>query len=335
MMNPKEFENILDIAIKQLNQEVRASSQYHDADAFEKRVFEVLSEAAAGRGIKISPSFHPHAFPDIVANGFGVEVKSTTKESWLTVGNSVFEGMRDSSAQKLYIVFGKFGGMPAVKWGRYEERITHVRISHAPRFVLEMDRDASLFKHMDVDYDTFARLSPEEKMRHIRKYSRNRLKKGEVLWWLEDEPGEEKTLPLEVRVYMRLPQNEKKMLRAEAALLCPEVVKPSRTRNKYDRAALYILTYHGVFCPQTRDLFTAGSVAGPQRGGNYLLRSLQHIQDEMREAAQRLDGRLFEEYWGAACPPEKRIQEWLRRADKFAKTWTPSEHLFENGDDYK
>ncbi len=332
MIDPKEFEGILDLAVKQLNNEVRASKAYHAPDAFEKRVREVLEETAAGRGIKISPSFHPHAFPDITANGFGVEVKSTTKESWLSVGNSVFEGMRDPTVQRLYIVFGKFGGMPAVKWGRYEECITHVRISHAPRFVLEMDRTAPLFDHMDVDYEKFSQLSSEEKMRHIRKYTRGRLKQGETMWWLEDQPGEEKTLPLEVRVYMNLPQAEKKKLRAEAALLCPEVVKPSRSRGKYDRAALFILTVHGVFCPQTRDLFTAGSVAGKERGGNYLLRSLKNIQEEMREAAKSLDDGLFEEYWDAVVPPDQRIKEWLRRADKNAKSWIPSEHLFKDKD---
>jgi hypothetical protein len=331
MIDPQEFEGILELAVTQLNQDVRANRAYHDPLAFEKRVHEVLSEVAAGHGIKIAPSFHPHAFPDITANGFGVEVKSTTKESWLSVGNSVFEGMRDPTARKLYVVFGKFGGMPAVKWGKYEDRITHVRISHAPRFVLEMDRDSRLFDHMDVDYDAFSQLSPLEKMRHIRKYSRGRLKPGETLWWLEDEPGEEKTLPLEVRVYMRLSAQEKKKLRAEAALLCPEVVKPSRTRNKYDRAALYILTVHGVFCPQTRDLFTAGSVAGKERGGNYLLRSLKNIQGEMIEAAKSLDGRLVEEYWGRDVPPDQRIKEWLKMADKNAKSWTPSDHLFKNG----
>jgi hypothetical protein len=335
MIDPQEFEKILDLAIVQLNQDVRASVDYHKPDSFEKRVHEVLSEIAAGRGIRIAPSFHPHAFPDITANGFGVEVKSTNKESWMSVGNSVFEGMRDPSVQKLYVVFGKFGGMPAVKWGRYEDRITHVRISHAPRFVLEMDRDSRLFDHMDVDYEAFSKLSPEEKMRHVRKYSRDRLKPGETLWWLEDQPGEEKTLPLEIRVYMSLTQEEKRRLRAEAALLCPEVAGPSRVRKKYDRAALYILRVHGVFCPQTRDLFTAGSVAGKERGGNYLLRSLSHIQAEMREAAVRLDGRLFEEYWDMANPPvtaNDRIKEWLRRADRAAKTWKPSEHLFKDED---
>jgi hypothetical protein len=328
MIEREEFEGILDLAVQQLNEDVRANRAYHDPMAFEKRVLEVLQEVAAGRGMKISPAFHPHAFPDITANGFGVEVKSTTKETWLSVGNSVFEGMRDPTVQTLYIVFGKFGGMPAVKWGRYEERITHVRISHAPRFVLEMDRDSPLFKHMDIDYDAFSKLSPEEKMRHVRKYSRGRLKPGETLWWLEEHPGEEKTLPLTVRTYMSLSAEEKKKLRAEIALLCPEVVKSSRARNKYDRAALYPLVVHGIFCPQTRDLFSAGSVAGRARGGNYLLRALKNIEAEMRDAAQRLDGRLIEEYWGLDFPPNERIREWLKRTDKFAANWKPSEHLF-------
>lgn len=176
MIETEEFEGILDEVVKRLGVEVRASEDYRDPKAFENRVRELMVEIAAGRGITIAPTFHPHAFPDMRANGFGVEVKTTIKDSWLSVGNSVFEGMRDSSVQKIYVVFGKLGGMPSVKWKRYEDCITHVRISHAPRFCLEMDRDdGSLFKHMDVDYDTFSKLTPEEKMWHIRQYSRNRL----------------------------------------------------------------------------------------------------------------------------------------------------------------
>jgi len=53
----------------------------------------------------------------------------------------------------------------------------------------------------------------------------------------------------------------------------------------------------------------------------------------MREAAKTLDSRLFEEYWDTVVPaePEQRIREWLKRADKYAKTWKPSEHLFKDG----
>ena len=91
------------------------------------------------------------------------------------------------------------------------------------------------------------------------------------------------------------------------------------------------MTYHGVFCPQTRDLFSAGSVAGKNRGGNYALRALKNIEHEMREAAYRLENALFEEYWGASVLPENRIVEWLKRADRHAKDWKPSEHLFLSG----
>ena len=94
---------------------------------------------------------------------------------------------------------------------------------------------------------------------------------------------------------------------------------------------MYILTYHGVLCPQARDLFSAGSVAlrsDERRGGNYLLRALKDIESEMRVAAAHLEPALFEEYWGVATPPKRRIAEWLQRADKFAKDWKPSKHLF-------
>ena len=60
---------------------------------------------------------------------------------------------------------------------------------------------------------------------------------------------------------MRLPQWEKRTLRAEAAILSQRICQGSRACGKYTDAALYLLTEHGVFCPQTRDLFSAGSVA--------------------------------------------------------------------------
>ncbi|MGH9452434.1 MAG: restriction endonuclease [Terriglobia bacterium] len=328
VIDAAEFEGVLTEAVKRLGSEVRKSTLYHEPKAFEKRVCEVLEETAQGRGIKIAPSFHPHAFPDITANGIGIEVKSTTKDSWLSVGNSVFEGMRDPSVKRLSVVFGKFGGMPSVKWGRYEEKITHVRISHAPRFVLEMDREnASLFRHMDVDYDGFSQLSPEDKMRHVRKYSRDRLNPGERLWWLEDERSNQ-GLPVTVRLYMSLSAEEKIKLRAEGTLLFPQVVGSSRQKGKYEDVALYFLTVHGVFAPQTRDLFSAGSVAGKARGGHYLSRALKNIEPAMIQAAETLPDELFEEYWGVVVPKDQRLREWLRRADRLARDWKPSDHLF-------
>ena len=228
-MTREAFEPILDEVVKQLGEEVRANKNYHGPDAFQQRVFDVLAEKVKGHDFNVKPTFHPHAFPDIHANGFCVEVKTTTKDSWLSVGNSVFEGMRDPAVKDIYVVFGKMGGMPSVKWGRYSDRITHVRISHAPRFVIEMDRDSSLFGKMNVSYDDFAQLTPEGKMKHVRDYSRGRLQKGERLWWLEDQ--NEEGAPLEVKMYVDLSKSEKRELRAEVCLITTVRLTPWSMRQ--------------------------------------------------------------------------------------------------------
>ena len=86
-----------------------------------------------------------------------------------------------------------------------------------------------------------------------------------------------------------------------------------------------------MFAPQTRDLFSAGSVAlkgSSARGGKYMLRALLDIEGAMHEAAYRLDDALFDEYWGESAPPDQRIQRWLELADGYAEGWRPSQHLF-------
>lgn len=322
---PEDFEARLDHVVAELTDDLRDGQSFHDPALFQQQVRSRLRSAFRDDLINLLDGTHPHAFPDITLNGYGVEVKFTKKDTWMSVGNSVFEGMRTPGVNLIYVIFGKAGGDPEARWGRYEECVTHVRVSHAPRFVIEMNADKdSLFDNLEVTYDEFSALDDERKMEHVRRYSRQRMNEGERLWWLE----EQHSLPMQVRLYMRLPQAEKRMLRAEAALLCPQVCRGSRAKGKYNDAALYLLTHHGVFCPQTRDLFSAGSVAGSMRGGNYLLRALQDIEDLMRDAARRLDGSLFVEYWGEDCDVCDRIAEWLRRADEFAQDWTPSEHLF-------
>ena len=332
------FEELLTAVAQKLTLEVQQETTLHVPSRFESRVRTVLLELAKDKAISVNLSPHPHVFPDVVIDEFGIEVKVTNKDSWRSVANSVFEGTRDINVKHIYILFGKMGGTPEVRWGRYEDCVIHVRTSHVPRFEVEIDPKQSLFSKLGLSYQEFCKLSTHDKMQHIRHYARGRLKKGERLWWLEDkpEPEQEHSLPLEVRLYMRLPQEEKRRLRAEAALLCPQIVKPSRAKDKYNDATLYLLTYHGVLCPQARDLFSAGSVAlrsDPTRGGNYILRSLRDIEAEMRVAAQTLEDALFVEYWGVSVPPADRIKEWLVRADAVASTWKPSKELFQNPGD--
>ena len=327
-------DSVLDPLCGTLTRELDSGVRYRNSASFEQKVREILQPFVAQYGVVVDPDPHPHVFPDIVLGQYGVEVKFTANDTWRSIANSVFESTRDPDVTHIYVVFGKMGGTPGVCWGRYEESVIHVRTSHVPRFEVEMFSEGrprnrpTLFELMGTPYDHFAKLPLEARMEHIRDYARSRLKEGEHLWWIEDRPDETHSLPLQVRLYMHLPNEEKRQLRAEAALLCPEIVQPSRVKGKYHHATMYLLTYHGVLCPQTRDLFSAGSVAGPERGGNYVLRALQDIQGEILTAANTLRDELFIEYWGVAVPSHQRIKAWLTRADGLAQDWKPSANLF-------
>lgn len=330
-MKTEDFEQILDSIAAELTEMLRTSNSSLRPIEFENKVRERLETKVSSFGYAVDYDSAVQAFPDIVIGKFGVEVKYTTSDSWRSIANSIWEGQRNDSVEIVYVVYGKAGGVPEVKWRRYEDCVMHVRTSHRPRFEVDMTTHQSLFSKMGISYDQFLKTDLEERMKYIRDYARSRLKPGERLWWLEDSPESDHTLPIQARLYMSLEQNEKRKLRAEAAILCPQIVKPSRGKNKYDDVTLYLLTYHGVLTPQARDLFSAGSVAlrsDPTRGGNYLMRSLLDIEEEMRAAAQYLPDSLFKEYWNESVAIENRIKLWLLRADSFAVDWRPSDCLF-------
>ena len=334
-MTKNEFEAILDACCEILTNEARATS-FTSSQQFESRVREVLDELTS-KHLSFAVDFtpHPQAFPDIALGEFGVEVKFTTSDTWRSVANSVLESQRIETVKHIYIVFGKMGGNPEVRWGDYEQSVIHVRTSHVPRFEVEFPSEKatvkqSLFEQMGIKYDDFRNLPMQEKMKYIRAYARKIHPDGR-LWWIEEKDTDEHTVPVQARLYTNLTTNEKTRLRAEAALLCPQIVNSGRSRNKYDDMVLYLLTYHGIICHQARDLFSAGSVANPKNddeGGIYIERALKLLENEMREAAGRMDDALFVEYWEESVAPENRITRWLEKADEYAKDWKPSESLF-------
>lgn len=329
-MNEAQFETLLNILSTQLTTEARTTIFTSSKD-FENRVRDVLQQIGGEYNIIVDYDPHPYAFPDIAVGEFGIEVKFTAKDTWRSVANSVFETFRNQEVIHIYVVFGKMGGTPEVKWERYEDSVIHVRTSHVPRFELEINAKSSLFKRMKISYADFSVLPVEKKMHYIRQYAKARLKEGERLWWLEEKPEQEHSLPIQVRLYIDLPPEEKRKLRAEASLLCPKIVAGSRVKNKYNDVALFLLTYHGVLASQTRDMFSAGSVAmvsDDTRGGMYIQRALADLEADMVDAALRMEDGLFVEYWGESVPPNERIAKWLVLADNFATGWVPSQVLF-------
>ena len=311
--------------------------RFVSSSEFEKRVRTVLAETVHSLGEHATIDFdpNPQAFPDIAVGEFGAEVKFTAGDTWKSIANSVLESQRIETVRHVYVVFGKMGGTPEVRWQDYETCVRHVRTSHVPRFEIELDgpevKKRPLFEQMGIPYSAFRGLPMQEKMRYIRAYARTIHPDGR-LWWIEDEDlSRQRTLPIQVRLYTKLDEAEKRRLRAEAVLLCPRIVAHGRVKGKYDDVALFLLTYHGVVCHQARDLFSAGSVAIPgnrERGGLYIKRALKILEDDMIQAAREMDDALFCEYWGMRVPPGRRLSEWLKRADSFASGWQPSKTLF-------
>ena len=325
-LGTSEFELFLDILVTKLQVEAQIEP-FATASEFENRLRVLINKIGGFDGTSVTLKPHPHAFPDISLGTFGIEVKHTQKDTWRSVANSILESSRDVNVEQIYVVFGKMGGTPEVKWQLYENAIIHVRTSHVPRFELEIGSDRSLFTDIGISYELFKDLTIEEKMVHIRSYAKGRLKEGQRLWWLGDQDN---SLDPDIKIYTDLSQEEKRKLRAEASVLCPQICSSSRTRNKYYDVSTYLLLAHGVLAPQTRDLFSAGSVGAKkgERGGIYLQRALQDIEAEMLIAFSSLDDNLFEEYWGHIPQKENRISEWLNLADGYATKWKPSESLF-------
>lgn len=338
-MRDQNFEDLLDTLVNDLTHAMRygiLSGRRLTAKEFEDSVRSTLQRICQSKHMYVDMTPPAQEFPDIIFNEeFGIEVKYTENDTWRSIANSIFEGRRNIGVKEIYVVFGKAGGIPEAKWARYDECIMHVRTSHVPRFEIEIGTDRPLFQKLQISYEEFRLLPQHEKMVYIRQYAKGRLKNGERLWWIEDleEKGEQHSLPLEVKLYTQLDQQEKRKLRAEAAFLCPQIAQGSRAKGKYDDATLYILTRYGILCNQARDLFTAGSVAmrlNPERGGNYLKRALDDIEPEIRYAAATLNTEIVSEYWGFDVFPSERIGVWMRLLNKHASGtgWIPSQELF-------
>lgn len=334
-MKKADFERLLDVCCGTLTHEARKSG-FKTSLQFENRVRQVIDDLLKDEsGMRVDFDSPPQAFPDIALGEYGVEVKFTLSDTWKSIANSIQESQRVQNVKYIYIVFGKMGGKPEVRWGDYEKSVVHVRTSHVPRFEVELPPKGetgrkSLFELMGVSYADFSKMGINEKMKHVRAYAK-KIHPNEHLWWMGDD--NEHSLPLGIRLYTELNDEEKNRLRAEAYLLCPQIVKSGRAKHKYDAAATFLLSYHGVLCHQARDLFSAGSVANPDnddKGGLYIERALKLLQPLILKAASEIPDALFEEYWGEKVEPHQRISRWLEKVDAVAVGWTPSKVLFKN-----
>jgi hypothetical protein len=180
-MDETRFELILESITQKLNQFIQTNGKFQNSKLFEEAVRDQL----VAEELDIDRNSKAQAFPDIAIGQFGVEVKFTEKDNWRSVANSISEGQRIAGIEKVYLVYGKMGGIPEVRWGTYGDCVVHVRTSHRLRFEVSMDSQKSLFDELGITYENFRQLSDREKMVYMRRYAKNRQKPGEYIWWLE------------------------------------------------------------------------------------------------------------------------------------------------------
>lgn len=202
------------------------------------------------------------SFPDIVADRYyGVEVKSTTKNHWMSTGSSMVESTRHEDVENIYMLFGKLGGNPPeFKCRPYQDVLYDIAVTHSPRYLINMElaEGHSIFAKMHTSYDELRTSS--DSINRVRRYYREKAlleKKDEMPWWLTSEM-EEQAMPFNIRMWNSLSGTERKILLAKCLILFPEILSPVRNAKKYNQATLWLCSYCQVVMPNIRDVFTAG-----------------------------------------------------------------------------
>lgn len=231
-------------------------------------------------------------FPDIVAEThYGVEVKSTTKNHWISTGSSIVESTRDLNVENIYMLFGKMGGeVPEFKCKPYQSVLSDIAVTHSPRYLINMNLKESetIFSKMNISYDELR--TSKDAIEKVRKYYRQKAKlenKAEMPWWLTSD-NVDRPLSLNVKLWNTLPEQEKKELKAKCLILFPEILSVKQSADKYHQAILWLCSYCQVVVPNIRDLFSAGgrikSVNGVvlKESKPKILKNIVELSDEVK-----------------------------------------------------
>ena len=172
----QEFDLFMNKTNTYMNKLAQDTNYYVGCDSkqLEKEVLSAMKEQCKGT------SFLPddiqlvsgQRFPDIIASKhFGVEVKSTKENKWVSTGSSIVESTRIEDVNHIYMLFGKLGGKPIeFKCKPYHNCLYDIAVTHSPRYLIDMEitQERTIFSKMGIEYDKF-RLS-EDQISTVRSY---------------------------------------------------------------------------------------------------------------------------------------------------------------------
>lgn len=278
---------------------------------FEKFVFEKIQIVSKGTIFENTLyQKKDREFPDIVAKGYwGIEVKFTKEDKWESIGNSILESSRIDSVEKIYIFFGKCGGIPNIKYRLYEECLSGIAVTHYPRYKIDMNLalGESIFEKMNISYEQLRKENYPVKA--IRKFYKSQLKENDSLWWIDDEDSSSKSF--QIQFFSNLEKKQKTHLVIEGFILYPEVLA-----SKYAGLCAFWVSYYSVICPNMRDQYSAsGQIDGLSKIYYKFLKQYSH---EIYQLLQNIELALVADCWNMELPTrELMIKEWKRKIDSY------------------
>lgn len=258
------------------------------------------------------------AFPDIVANKyFGVEVKSTNKNHWNSIGSSILESTRDKNVERIFLTFGKLGKPVEFKSRPYEECLAGILVTHYPRYQINMQlqRGETIFDKMGISYDELRTM--ENPVTPVAKYYKSKLKAGESLWWATDDNIEETVAPATVRLWSALSSKAKNDYTIQGYALFPEILSVSKN-TKYQRYALWLATNCGIINTNIRDQFSAGgkkdiiTTHGKFEKMPAAFYRIAQYKDLIIETIFTTPDNMLKDFWQVKNLAENRLTQWIQ-----------------------
>jgi hypothetical protein len=260
-----DFVNFMSATTNALISDGRMRKDYYitrNGDKLEQDVLQCMKAKATD--FHFNPELIRHTdaqhFPDIISNRyFGVEVKTTKKDSWQSIGSSIVESLRDEHIKKIFMLFGILSPNNIdFRCKPYEKCLSEISVTHSPRYVIDMDlkeSDKTIFDKMNIDYESFRKLG-DTQIDKVRAYYRQKYRNVEAKtmpWWLGNAT---ETPEYELRVFSDLPESVKNFYLVRCYALFPEILGTSI--DKFRKPTLWMCSRHSIICSNIRDLFTAG-----------------------------------------------------------------------------
>lgn len=335
----KEFESLLESAKKVLLVHIGSIESEFGGVEFEELVFEKLLEVSTNT-IFENKIEHTGAqsFPDIVVpiNKLGIEVKVTKADKWESTGNSIVETTRREDIERIYLLFGKMGGEPDIKFGLYQNYLKEIVVTHSPRYKIDMriSPEESIFSKMKLAYDEFRKNNP---IQLAQDYYRSQLQEGEDLWWVEDHSNEEVATSLIIKNYTSLPTEDKQRFLIESCILFPEIF--SNSSAKFANVASYLVNKYGAVSSNLRDIFTAGGRVTVNVNSQPL--EISQLESKLYENAKGIKNYLttieldvLNHYWDDSIQEADRTslqEKWLEKLVNLSKDGLSLKEVYLSG----